>query len=339
MRYLFCFVSIMTICHLAGAQSNENLVGQAILKFEAGDYAASLTDIEEALASQDDLAPKERAQAHLYRGRLYLRQELDSINAGQTDAMPDAKLRALEHYLQAREHDDGSMTAVIQQQLNQLYGQLFNAGAQAYNNSRSAEGSARTALLEEAAKYVEGAYQIRPDNYMVSDLLGRTHYLLEQYDQALGYYLNARRQYRPIRSREPDFSAITNIFLSSSIIFEQHLTTPSLSRALESVQAGLALLDTEYGRYVSNFSSNSKEGHQRYVNGKKDLWEQEFSLLMKMPDRRNEAVTKFESAVEGDFKDDDRIHVMYALLVQDRDIDKAIELYTRASQINPQNQT
>ena len=90
MRYLFCIVSIMTICHLAGAQSNENLVGQAILKFEAGEFAASLTDIEEALASEEDLAPKERAQAHLYRGRLYLRQELDSINAGQTDAIPDA---------------------------------------------------------------------------------------------------------------------------------------------------------------------------------------------------------------------------------------------------------
>ncbi|MDX1410147.1 MAG: hypothetical protein R3330_18485, partial [Saprospiraceae bacterium] len=310
MRYLLTLLLIPALYMQSTAQTADELVSQAVLMYEAGEYTECLENIEKALTTAEDLSPQQRSLAHLYRGMLHLRSQMETGGSGSTDPASDPRLLALAEFQKARDTDDGSMSARIQQEMNQLYPLLFNAGVQAYNASLSATGDAKTNALEYAAGYVTGAYQIRPDNYKLSDLLGRIHYYLEQYEQSLGYYLTARRQYRPIRSREPDFSGISNIYLSAAYIFRDHLKPPSPDRALESVSTGLALLESEYQRFATSFSGN-QEGHSRYLNGRKQLRGMELELLQNMPQRINEALTKFEAAIDSDFKDDAQMHASY----------------------------
>ena len=334
-RFWVVLVWVATTTLTGFSQSPDELVTGAVLKFEAGELTECLNDLEKALAGSSQLSAKSLAQAHLYRGRLYLRQQKDSVTAGKTEKFGDAQLMALNEYQNALKADDGTVRSVIELQLNQLYPLLFNTGVEAYNNSLDDNVGNQNELLTQAEKYLLAAQQIKPDNYQLSDLIGRVYKGMGRDEEALGHYRNARRQYRPMRSREPDFVGITNIFLSAAMILRDHPERPSYSQGMESVQSGIYLLDMEYGRWRRNFQSQDNQKEQQYLEGRKDLIEEELKFYLDMPERIHDAKSAFETALNLDFKEDEQMHFMYARIVEQENRETAIDHYKIAIELDP----
>ena len=115
-------------------------------------------------------------------------------------------------------------------------------------------------------------------------------------------------------------------------------TSPEdLDKALQSVQDGKNVLESEYNRFTKmKITLGTERVHnmeQQYQNAKSELSNFELDIYLNAPDKYHDAVEKFRKAMEAE-PDNYIVHIAYAQLLEASDMSAAIEIYDKAISID-----
>jgi len=295
---IFIF-ALFAVVHLVSAQGWKVETGK--MEYKDGNFESAIESITEALEEPDKLKGKKLAEAHVYLALSYARLSQDEK---YWNKYPDAGLKGYSHYKQGKLEDSkigGRYGKDLTLAKEYLWRGLFNRGAKIYGQED----------FKTAKEYFDKTVELAPDQYQPQMLLGYANFLLQDTVAAIGNWEKTLDLYRGLKLDKPDAS-IASVYLSLTDLYVRIKNDPR--KALKLIEEGKKL-----------FPNNA------------DLDKSELFVYQQAPDLFEEAVAKFETAIEANPKDT-KLAVAFANLLEKNGKESdAINVYKKVLEKEPQN--
>ncbi len=311
---------------------NDHKITTGVVAYQQGDYAKAERSLRAGLGDESKLKQKNIAKGWYHLGMTLIGIRSKAVQAKDMETLQryDGALlesyecftRAIEKNIEGRPYEK-----LARSQLTQLYNEFLSAGLQALNKR----------MYSEAIPYMDIAVAITENvleekNYLAYDLraqayLGKTDSVSARTD-----FIKAIETFTSYPPKKPD-QLIGYVYYRLALL--ARYKDNNLDQALKYVGEGKEMVDKEHNRLSE--SDHSPEYWARlkeqYKNAKADLSAFELDILLNAPDKRKEALDKFERAIKDDPQSYIK-HVAYAQLLETTDLDKAISIYEKAIAID-----
>ena len=330
--FVFVFIAAFTI-------AQDSKVSTGMVDFNSQDYAKALKSFNVALENPGMLKAKNQPKAYFYRGQTLVRLYAQYYRDKETEklkGLSDAYLRAYDDYQAALSVDaDGKWKSKIEAQLLLINGQLLNQGLTSLNRANKAtteEDKAKEYAL--SMRYLNGAATIDPTNYMAYDLRAQASLAQEDTVAAKNDFKTAITKFKETLPAQPD-QLIGYSFYRLALI--ERYRDNDLEASLKTISDGAATVDAEHKRLEgmkANFTPEDWASiEKQYNDAKKDLNAFKLDIYLNSPDKLQEALKEFETAIQNEPNDYIK-HVAYASLLEKIEPKKAVDIYLKAIKID-----
>lgn len=335
---IFSFLGLFA----SGLMAQDYKVTTGVVNAQQGDFEEGLKNLNTALENPADIKAKNLPKAYYYKAKCLvgvLAKAARDKDLEKVAKYENAYLDAFEALKKAKETDDGKWGKKVEADMLGLYNPLLSSGLGFLNagNDKSTPAEARSILLDKAEKNLVASTEINPDFYVAFDLLGQTHLSRKDTAAAMTAFGNAKKAFKDNRPKQPDL-LIAYVYYRTSLL--QRFKNNDLDASLKDLDEGKAVLESEWERVQANKANMQAEAfaqeQQRYMDAKKDLGSLELDVYLNSPEKLQEAIDKFEKAVAAE-PDNYIIHVAYASLLEKVDMEKAVGVYEKAIEIDPEN--
>ncbi len=335
MRFLLSF---LLICSSFVATSQSSALKTGILDYQSGKYDDAVARLSEVMKAPEKLKSKEVPEGWFYLGKSKAVLISNAMSIQDASALVKYKgydLDAYYCYNQALKAGPKSeLQETIELEINNLYYLIFNSG-----NTQYLLGDNTSAL-----KYYNTAAEIAevheiPGDYQVYSLRGQTYLSIGDSVKAYNDFATSTKHYLVDSPEIPDAN-IGFAYYSMAII--ERYSNNDLDKALELTQVGNELMQKEYDRLKGLFNDGSSDQRmlvsqsEQFGNIMDALNRFELDIYQVSPDKYEEAVAKFEKALEEN-PNDANMWLVYGNLIEYEDIDGAYEAYKKAVENAPEN--
>jgi tetratricopeptide (TPR) repeat protein len=305
----------------------------AIIQYDSFEFEKAIANFNVALADTDNLKPKNIAKGFYYRGLTYLailREATLHANKDWLIRYYDGDIRAFRDFVQA------TLVPSPNKFVNKAKSQLAFLESSVLQTALTALSSAglessveeKKRLLQKALEYSNEIAEYSM-SYIALDVRGQSHLALT--DSILSHrdFSRSVTMYTENPPPAPD-PFIGYVYYRKGLI--EYTGWHNLPVALLTIQEGLKMVGNEKTRLIE------KEGREENVssfdNVTQDLLTFELDLYLNIQPVPEIAFDKFEAVLRKN-PNDYSILVAYASLMENRDIEKAIEIYEIALAANP----
>ena len=337
-KQILCFVLVLFAAASFSFGQADTKVTSGVVAFNAGDYEKALKYLNQALEQESELKSKNVGKAWYYKGKSLIGAMGAAAQAKDTEKLEqyaNAPLEAFECYQQAIAKDDEKQKFIklAKVEMTMLYNPMLQGGLAAMN----AGGNELALKFLNAASEI-GKTAMDQDYYVTYDLRAQTHMALKDTNSAYADFNHAIELFNAHLPESPDL-LIAYIYYRRALI--ERYQKNDLDKALASIDEGKQKLESEWKRVQDMKTKLSSEQmnayQQQYNDAKADLSAFELDILINSPDKYQEALAKFEKAIQAS-PNDYIVHVAYASLLEKKDLEKAKEMYQKAIAINPEKQ-
>ncbi|MCB9230269.1 MAG: hypothetical protein H6581_01280 [Bacteroidia bacterium] len=330
---------VLTTATVAFGQSTKVTTG--VINVQQGDYEEGVKNLKIGMSDLSQLNAKLIPKGFYYLGKGYmgiLMTAQRDKNAELIAKYPNAMLDAYEAYANAKKHDDGKWGDKVDAELMRMYPMFLGSGNEMVSMAYKQKGDAQKEVLGEAMKYLNAAAEMRPESYVVQDLLGQSMVMKGDTAGAMTAFEKSIKLFGSNPPAQPDLF-IGYTFYRVSLLARQK--DKDLDKALSFLSQGQKALDGEWKKVKEKKADYSAEDYakaeEQYNNGSKDIQSFELDIYLVSPDKLQEALAKFEKAAKEE-PDNYVIHVAYASLLEKIDPAKAVEFYKKAIAIKPEEE-
>ncbi len=273
-------------------------VTSGAIAYDGGRIEEAIEKLEEALSQKEDLKEKNIPKAHYYLSSAYLAAAQDTVLASQYD---DPVEQAYMHYELAKETDtNGKYEKTIVLLEQNLWSSVFSEGVNAYNND---EYKASETLFQKATA-------LNPEDYTSALMLGFSNWMLQDSTKALETLQKTIDLYKASNPEEP---------------------------VEQVVQAYLMVATIQSSRGETEAALKTLSDGQELFPASQDLKNTELSIYQRNPALAEEALAKFEKAVQED-PDNVTLKLAYAdMLYKSGDEEKAMNMFKEILEKDPDN--
>lgn len=317
-----------------GLMAQDYKVTSGQVDYNQGEFCKAVKTLDQALAKVNDLKEKNVPKAYYYRGVSRIKCLGELAQKGDTatlSKMTDAPILAYEDLKKAKETDvankwgkkvDGQMILVNQSLLTAGVG-FLNA---TFKGGVGEDGKKQ--LRNEVIKYMTACAEITPTSYVPLDVRAQAYLGLGDSASALKDFRKAGSLFEANKPKNPD-QLVAYVFYRLSML--ERYYNRDLKASLQAITKGKELLDGEHAKIMKmDLQPDAKaKMEEQYQNANADLSNIELDILLNSPDMLNEALSKFETAIEKDPKNYIK-HVAFAQLLEKVDFDRAVGMYKKA---------
>ncbi len=337
---------IMILLFLFGiglSQAQDLRVTSGLDYYKTGKYSAAMTEFDAALQNPARLGRDILPETYFFRALCRVRLYNNEVISGAKDSTglnKFALLDAYKDYKSALLNDDGNWAKKIDTELKNLNPYLLRNGLEALNNSNELKNAGKIYDSEalRSQEYLSAAKDIE-DTYLVNDLLGQAEMNLKRIPAALSDFARSEDLYRIKAPAIPDFLIGYVTFRMAEIHF---LNQNDVDKALEDIRRGRDLVQKEYSRLQTlkgkENSDDLKAAGNKYIKVYQDLTDLELQILLKSPEKHEQALAAFENEIKNNDSDPD-LYIGYASLMEKTDPDRALENYQKALSLDTANAT
>lgn len=307
--------------------------------FMDGQYYKAMEYFNQAIAQERSGNRKLLTEAHYYRGLTYIRLHGEAFSGDNTDQQKkfeDALLSAYRDFKAALGYDEGQYWKQIDLEMKNLHHSLLQEGLKSLNeyNDLVYNGKTDPKKLQRAEDFLTAAHEIR-DTYLVNDLLGQVYLDKGMKPEARQYFAQAAELYEKSLPDEPDF-LMAYVFYRLGAIDK----TDSVMIALQDVERGINLMESEYDRFRfmkdKLAPARAQQMEEQFSLALQDLNNIKLDLYLSSKDLYVDALHVFEEKLLSDPANIDLL-IGYASLLEQSDKKKAISTYQRVLEIEPAN--
>jgi tetratricopeptide (TPR) repeat protein len=340
-------VALFGVAPLSTVQAQDSKIETGVVAFNSQDFKKAVESLKIGLANLPEVKPKNVPRGHYYLGMSSYQLMAQVAQAPGGDQMAKAQeisdLLDLSYnsMIKARETDaENKWTDKANKQLNVLNFAFLNGGLQAMNMTYGAKLTAeeKKEAYGQIVEYMRRCETIDASNYMVYDLRGQAGLALNDSTKALADFKTAIAKFNAKTPERPD-QLIAYSYYRVALL--EKYQSKNLDAALKNIELGKEALEKEHARVQAGKDKLKPEELEKlveqYENAKKDLTGFELDILLNSPDKLQEALGKFESAIQKDPKNY-ILYVAYAQLLEKVDLVKAEEVYKKATTVDPSKQ-
>jgi hypothetical protein len=346
------FLPLLAVTIAVSAPSTDLLaqdskIETGVVAFNGQDYKKAVEAIKTGLNSGAEVKPKNIPRGHYFLGMaaFQLMAQVAQTPGGDQEAKAKEMSGLLDlsysSMMKVRETDiEKKWTDKADKQLNSLNFAFLNAGLQGMNMTYG-DKLTKEEKKEAYAEIVEAMNRceaIDPSNYMVYDLRGQAGLALADSVKALSDFKAATAKFDAKKPDRPDQLVAYSHYRTA--LLEKYLNK-NLDASLKAIELGKDALEKEHTRLLAQKDKYKPEEltklEEQYETAKRDLSGFELDILLNTPDKLQEALGKFEAAIEKDPKNY-ILYVAYAQLLEKVDLVKAEDVYKRATAIDPTKQ-
>lgn len=338
------------------AQSGDTKITTGVVAYNGQDYKKAIEALTVGLDKAESLKEKNRPKGFYYRGKSrlnYMRQLGQKMAAAGQDVDPTTVLKeeeisfmetallgAYEDFKMARKWDDGKWGKKVDAEMLMMGGMILQGGATMLNGSFDDKLSPEEKMeaYKETIKYMDIAAEINPEGHLPYDLRGQAYLSLKDSAKAYESFSRAGEIFAEHEPTNPD-QVIAYVYYRKALL--DRYFKKDLDASLKAIEDGKVVLDKEHNRILDKkdkYQPNQIESlNEQYESIKGDLTRFELDLFLNFPDKLEEAVGKFDLAIVDEPKNY-ILHVAYAQLLEKLDPDKAVEIYKKATEIDPGKQ-
>lgn len=323
---------------MAGQGQYSQALSAARAEYEAGDQENALISIQKALEGAWELTEVERGEAFLYKGKILVQLYQIAVSTGDENmagkygnVLPEA----LEAFTEAAGYCDEQRLPEIDDEIQALYYPLLEIGVGLleYSSSGELNESLRNEYLSLTRIYFESALNIE-DGYLPYDLLGQTLLMSGDSLGAASSFGRSVEWYGRQTPEQPDM--LTGYASYRKAIIERYFIHDP-ERAVYTLSDGIALVEKEMKR-LETLKSGLPPGKYdeirlQGIQVKNDLINLKLDIMMNEPDMTEKALQEFENVLKTNPGDYNKI-VAYAGLLEKADIEKAIDMYLKATEVD-----
>lgn len=315
------FFSLFTIVSFA---QYEGKVTSGIIEFDNEDYDKAVEYLSEAVANKDQLKEKTVPKAYFYLGEAHLKLAEKEASNEKFDN-PNNAIHAFDAFQKVLESNDNKYIKKVNNDLPLLDNILLLHAQKSIND----ENYSKAQDILKASTRLNNS--IETPNWVSYDFYGQILLQLKDSTEAINHFKKAIDTYKSIPSDEPD-AAIAYVYLRASML------SNNLDQSLDLLEEGLAALEKEREKLSAskNVSNEYKESFlaKLYPSAKNDLERAKLNILLKNPEKLDQALNEFDSAIQKD-PQNYQLWMAYAQLMEEKNVDKAAEIYIKAIKINP----
>lgn len=334
---LFIFLGCLLLVQPANAQLMQYQQGQKY--FSGGDYVKALEYFNQAISQERSGNKALLTEAYYFRGLTFIRlhgEAFSSENKESQKKYADALLLAYKDFKSSLKNDDGAYWSKIDLEVKNLHHSLLQEGLKALNeyNDQVYHGKPDPRLLTRASDYLGAAHEIR-DSYLVNDLLGQVALVKGEMEEAEKFFVHSENLYLENLPDEPDF-LMAYVFYRLAAIHKNS----DYHQAMNDCQRGIALMESEYTRFVMMKSKlgqvRVQQMEDQYRLAMQDLNNLKLDLYISDPGLYTEAIEVFESELSKDPENVDLL-IGYASLLEKSDKTKAVAVYKQVLDLQPEH--
>jgi len=297
MKKHIILISAIALFGLQSFAQNGKVTSGAIA-YDGGRIEEAIEKLEEALSQKEDLKEKNIPKAHYYLSSAYLAAAQDTSLASQYD---DPVEKAYMHYELTKETDTkGKYEKTIVLLEQNLWPSILNEGLNAYSSDH----------FEASKSLFQKAVALNPEDYTSALMLGFSNWMLQDSTEALETLENSIDLYKASNPEEP---------------------------VDQMVQAYLMVATIQSGRGQTEAALETLREGQEMFPASQDLKNTELSIYQRNPELAEEALAKFEKAVQDD-PDNMNLKLAYAdMLYKSGDQEKAMNMFKEILEKDPDN--
>jgi len=338
------------------AQSPDTKITTGVVAYNQQDYKKSIKALSTGLENAESLKEKNRPKGFYYRGKArmnYMRQLAGKMASAGQDADPEtildeeetsfmetALLDAYQDFKMARKWDDGKWGKKLDAEMLMMGGMILQGGATLLNGTFDDKLSPddKQEAYAEVVKYMDIAAEINPEGHLAYDMRGQAYLNLKDSSNAYNSFVSAAKVFSENEPANPD-QVIAYVYYRKALLDRYY--KKDLDASLLAIEDGKKVLEKEHNRILDmkdKYQPNQVEAlNEQYESVKGDLTRFELDILLNFPDKLEEAVAKFDQAIEDEPKNY-ILHVAYAQLLEKLNPEKAVEVYKKATEIDPGKQ-
>jgi hypothetical protein len=325
--YIILFFSVLSL----SLQAQLVQFDLAKKNLQEGNYYKALEYFNQTISQERSGNAELLQEAYFLRGMTYIRLYSDAFsteNKEDQKRFEDALLDAYKDFKSSLKYSNGQYVQKVDVEIKKLHQPLLQEGLKSLNeyNDLVFNGKTDAKLLKRAEDYLTATHEIR-DSYLVNDLLGQVALDKGQKPEAKKYFMRSADLYSQDLPEEPDF-LMAYVYYRLAAINK----TDSIHIALQDVDRGLRLMQTEYDRYYMMKDKltpeRQKELQDEYDLAVKDLNNIRLDLYLSNQDLYVEALHVFEEQLMADSSNVDLL-IGYASLLERTDKQKAIKTYLK----------
>jgi hypothetical protein len=325
--YIILFFSVLSL----SLQAQIVQFDLAKKNLQEGNYYKALEYFNQTISQERSGNAELLQEAYFLRGMTYIRLYSDAFsteNKEDQKRFEDALLDAYKDFKSSLKYSNGQYVQKVDVEIKKLHQPLLQEGLKSLNeyNDLVFNGKTDAKLLKRAEDYLTAAHDIR-DSYLVNDLLGQVALDKGQKPEAKKYFMRSADLYSQDLPEEPDF-LMAYVYYRLAAINK----TDSIHIALQDVDRGLRLMQSEYDRYYMMKDKltpdRQKELQDEYDLSVKDLNNIRLDLYLSNQDLYVEALHIFEEQIMADSSNVDLL-IGYASLLEKTDKQKAIKTYLK----------
>lgn len=339
------FAPVMALFLLGALPSavlaQDSKIETGIVAFNSQDYKKAVESLKTGLSNTAEVKPKNLPRGYYYLGLAsfqYMSQIAQSGNVeGREQELADLLTQSYDAMIKARETDaEAKWTDKVNKQLSVLNVAFLNGGLMALNTTYGKELSAeeKQEVYKEVINLMNRCETIDASNYMVFDLRGQAGLAKGDSAKALADFKTAIQKFE---AKVPDRPDQLIAYAHYRVALLEKYMNKNLDNALAAVEKGKVALEKEHGRILAKKDSYKPEEitklNEQYENALRDLNGFELDILLNAPDKLQQALGKFEGAIQKDPKNY-ILYVAYAQLLEKVDIKKAEEVYKQATKVD-----
>lgn len=307
----------------------DHKVTTGVVAYNSGDYGQAVQALSSALEDITQLKEKNIPKAYYYRALSNKRKYYEAGQENDTEWLennPNVWISIFRDLQGAQDHDDGNWNDKTMAEFADAYHPLLQIGLNLLNNFYQTNEASALPLAIEHLRY---AGFIQPSDYMPKDLLAQAQLAAKDSLNASVGFDRAILSFKENPPNKPDL-LIAYAYYRFALLERYYFR--SVNRALEKINEGQEMLDKEWARVIAQ--ELEEDLQVQYDNAKADLLAFELDCYLNAPHKRREAMPRFATAIANNPKDYN-MHVAYASLLEQSDIDSAISVYRVATNIDP----
>lgn len=339
-------IPFLLILFAAGnLQAQDSKVTTGVVAYQGQDFEKAIKAFNEGLKDPSLLKAKNLPKAYYYRGMSNL-MWMGQLGTPEKMEAHKAELegilfRIYDDFKKCKETDaDNKWTKKVDQQLGNFGYAMLRGGLQALEKAEDDKLSKdeQKKVYQEVIKYMDVVEEIDPTNYTADDVRAQALLSLGDSTKAFQNFKSAGKKFTDNPPKQPD-QLIAYVYYRTALL--QRYMKNDIDGALTSLEMGKARLDAEHARFAKTKADMPQDRWdavvQQYNQAKEYLTKFELDLLLNSPEKLDQALGKFETAIAKE-PNNYILHVAYAQLLEKVDLDKAEKIYLKATEVDPKKQ-
>lgn len=341
----FLIPIVLLLLAAGNLQAQDSKITTGVVAFQGQDYAKAIKAFNEGLKDPSALKSKNVPKGYYYRGMSNL-MWMGQLGTPEKMEAHKAELegilfRIYDDFKNCKETDaDNKWTKKVDQQLGNFGYAMLRGGLQALEKAedKSLSKDEQKTVYKEVIKYMDVVEEIDAKNYTADDVRAQALLSLGDSTNAYKNFKSAGQKFSDNPPKQPD-QLIAYVFYRMALL-DRYLNK-DIDAALTSLEMGKARLDAEHARFAKTKADMPADRWnaivQQYGQAKEYLTKFELDLLLNSPEKLDQALGKFETAIVKEPKNY-ILHVAYAQLLEKVDMDKAETIYIKATEVDPNKQ-